>query len=307
MNDNSLIQYRKHDEVDFIKYDRCINSASNSRVYAAGWYLDRSAIVWDALVWGNYEFVMPIPVGNKYGIRYLYQPVFSQQLGIFPSPDLDIAFHFYREIRKRFRYAFIHLNSENPVPGISETGYFFARNNFLLSANKSYQSIFENYSKNTKRNLGRAESNHLNYVPDITLKEHIEFTKDNMQHILTKKDMDKLKSIISYSQVKGIGEIPAVYDAENRLCATVFFCRWKNRITYLNAVSDKNGKDLRGMFLLIDRYIRNISGNDIIIDFEGSMIPGVARFFKGFGATTEKYKIFRYNSLPLPVRWLKSL
>jgi len=93
MNDNSLIQYRKHDEVDFIKYDRCINSASNSRVYAAGWYLDRSAIVWDALVWGNYEFVMPIPVGNKYGIRYLYQPVFSQQLGIFPSPDLDIAFH----------------------------------------------------------------------------------------------------------------------------------------------------------------------------------------------------------------------
>jgi len=158
MNDNSFIKYRKHGEIDYDKWDRCIKSASNSRIYATSWYLDRTAIIWDALVRGDYEFVMPLPAGKKYGIRYIYQPVFSQQLGIFPAPDNKIAAHFFSEIRKRFRYAIIHLNSENPDPGISETGYFTVRNNFLLFVNKGYQAVFENYSKNTKRNLTRAES-----------------------------------------------------------------------------------------------------------------------------------------------------
>jgi hypothetical protein len=35
------------------------------------------------------------------------------------------------------------------------------------------------------------------------------------------------------------------------------------------------------------------------------MIPGVARFYSGFGATAETYFQLKFNRLPLPFRWFK--
>jgi hypothetical protein len=306
MIDHYKMKYLNHSEIDYIKWDQCIQGASNSRVYAMSWYLNRVTETWDALIWGDYEFVMPLTIGKKYGIRYLYQPVFSQQLGIFPKPTEEIAFKFFSEIRKKFKYVDIQLNSLNPPPDIPQVSNLSPRCNFLLPLKEDYRFIRDNYSKNTKRNLVRAESKKLNFVSEIILDEHIEFTRKNAQYIISNEDLNKLKSVIAYSRTKGFGGIPGVYNNENNLCATVFFCRWKDRVTYLNGVSDSSGKDLRALFFLFDSYIRTNAGKNIIIDFEGSMIPGVARFFKGFGASPEYYYPFRFNRLPLPFKWLKN-
>ena len=95
MGEGKILRYLKHDELDFSSWDRRISSADNSRVYALSWYLDRTAADWDALVWGDYEYVLPVTLKSKFGIKYLYQPLFCQQLGIFPEPDPEIAGLFY--------------------------------------------------------------------------------------------------------------------------------------------------------------------------------------------------------------------
>jgi hypothetical protein len=64
------------------------------------WHLDRTAVVWDALVWGDYEFVMPLPVRKKWGIQYVYQPLFCQQLGIFPKPSNWLRNFFMKRCEK---------------------------------------------------------------------------------------------------------------------------------------------------------------------------------------------------------------
>jgi hypothetical protein len=38
------------------------------------------------------------------------------------------------------------------------------------------------------------------------------------------------------------------------------------------------------------------------MDFEGSMIPGIARFFEGFGATETKYLRIIKSSFPLNLK-----
>jgi hypothetical protein len=43
------------------------------------------------------------------------------------------------------------------------------------------------------------------------------------------------------------------------------------------------------MFLLIDELIRQNAEKKIILDFEGSQIEGIARFYKGFGAENQPY------------------
>ena len=44
---------------------------------------------------------------------------------------------------------------------------------------------------------------------------------------------------------------------------------------------------------------------NIIFDFEGSNLPGVARLYKGFGSKENVYLQIRKNNLPKLVRWLK--
>jgi len=62
---------------------------------------------------------------------------------------------------------------------------------------------------------------------------------------------------------------------------------------------------LRSMFLMFNELISEYAGTDKVLDFEGSEIPGVARFFKGFGAVKQHYYHLHINKLPLPIRWLK--
>lgn len=299
------LKYLRHSEIDYEKWDRCINEASNSRIYAVSWYLDRTAVIWDALVWGNYEFVMPVPVKKKFGIKYIFQPIYSQQLGIFPAPASEIATEFYNEIVRRFRYADLQLNACNLPPKNLNGAQFFRRENFLLLLGTDYNLLSSGFSKNTHRNIAKANNSRLSYVEGVRLEDFLALKQKNMVVKLHQAVFQKLKSIIAYSQYKGLGEIVGVYSPGNVLCAAVFFLRWQNRIIYMNAVSTPEGKEMRAMFLLLDQFLKSITTKNLTLDFEGSMIPGVARFFEGFGATPETYFRMKVNRLPFPVKWLK--
>jgi hypothetical protein len=177
--------------------------------------------------------------------------------------------------------------------------------NYLLDLQYNYKSLAKSYSTNTKRNIAKAAGNNFQFFTGIQLEEYIEFRLQNLPDKFPKKEINKLKSAISYGQYKGIGEIYGVYSSENELCAAVYFCKWKNRVIYLNAVTNKTGKELGAMYFLVDSFIKENAERDLILDFEGSMVPGVARFYSGFGAVTETYYQLKFNRLPFPFGWLK--
>lgn len=298
------IKYIGHKIIDYKKWDNCVEFAGNSRIYAMSWHLDRTAEVWDALVLGDYDFIMPLPFRKKWGITYLYQPIFSQQLGIFPAPPVEIAQLFYSKIVEVFRYSDMQINSQNPALSLADIG-FVPRHNYILSLSKEYHEFAKNYSKNTKRNISKSAKNGLNLVIGLRMEEYLEFKKSNSKIPHAAPDMKRLKSIIANGQYKGIGEIFGVYSASNKLLAAVYFCRWKERIIYMNAATSEEGKDLGAMFYLLDRFLRKTAGNNVLLDLEGSMIKGVARFYSGFGALPETYHQLKINRLPLPLKWLK--
>jgi hypothetical protein len=84
MSEPAIIQHLTHAEIDKVKWDACIDKAGNGLIYGHSVYLNKMCNgQWDALVMGNYETVMPLTRRKKWGIYYLYQPAFTQQLGIF--------------------------------------------------------------------------------------------------------------------------------------------------------------------------------------------------------------------------------
>src|ERR1051325_4489828 len=112
MSNPVAIQYLAHKDIDKKKWNRCIDNADNGLIYAYSFYLDCMAKNWDALVQNDYEAVMPLTWKKKYGIRYLYQPFLTAQLGVFGQIITERQCgDFIQAIPSKFRYIDISLNS----------------------------------------------------------------------------------------------------------------------------------------------------------------------------------------------------
>ena len=131
------INYLKHLQIDKPKWDLTIENSKNGLVYALSWYLDIVCPNWDALVSGDYEFVMPLPTRQKLGNKILYQPVFSHQLGIFSKYEIspEIVNLFLIEATKHYKFIDIKLNNNNPAP---DQKLYIQRQTQTLDLNKKY-------------------------------------------------------------------------------------------------------------------------------------------------------------------------
>ena len=159
-----MIRYLLHSEIDKFRWDETVSQCGN--IYAFSWYLDIVHPNWSALVDGDYEAIMPLTGGKKFGVEYLFQPFFVQQLGVFSKQDLtrDKINNFLAAIPKKFRFAEFRLNEGNCIIGDAQG--IECHRNVILDLNKDYDMIRSAYHNNTKRNLAKAESNRLQLVED---------------------------------------------------------------------------------------------------------------------------------------------
>jgi hypothetical protein len=97
----------------------------------------------------------------------------------------------------------------------------------------------------------------------------------------------------------------AFRENSNSLLSCILLLRFKNRMHLLQSVTVDEGRTVQANHFLIDNLVREFAGRDFILDFEGSSVPGIAEFYKTFGATDEPYYFFRYNRLPWPFRLFK--
>ena len=77
------------------------------------------------------------------------------------------------------------------------------------------------------------------------------------------------------------------------------------RIYNIMSVSLPTGRNKKAHFFLLDQLIKEFAGENRILDFEGSEIPGIAEFYRKFGSINEPYPFFYYNRLPVPIRFFK--
>lgn len=277
-----------------------ISNSLAETLYPYSWYLDASAENWSALVMGDYNFIMPLVWKKKYGIRYLYQPVFCQQLGVFSKEFTDplVVRQFIGQLQKRFRFGVVNFNMKNMV-GDDRSYGVYDRSNYVLQLDRSHEELSSHYSVNAKRNLKRSLELEADVEKDISLDELIAFKKENDLTRKTESQYQRMKSqfgsVIEHSK----GSIYGLRDGKN-LVAAAFMAFSKTRIIYLLSVSNSTGKDQRAMFRIVDEVIRSYSGSSLSLDFEGSNIPSIARFFGGFGAQPEIYQSLSFNRLPVP-------
>lgn len=283
-----MIRYLKHHQIDLQRWDTAIENARNRLVYGQSWYLNIVSPGWHALVTDDYSSIMPLPAKTKWGIPYLIQPRFTQQFGIFSNQEVTkgVVHSFLKAIPKKFIWRDINLNSANDCAGLKNVIY---QDNYELDLNCTYEHIWLGYNMSTRQNIKKAARLGLRVEEEIDsslfLKVYLEGCKVKPDKIGT----EQLARIVERSMKSGIGKIYLIKDTNNNILAGAFYLCQFNRFINLFSFTTKEGRASSAMFLLIDYVIQSNVGQPIVLDFEGSTIPGIVEFFSGFGGRCKKY------------------
>ncbi len=304
-----MIRYLKRNAINDAQWNDCVRQSTDGLPYGYTWYLDSVCEQWDGLVIGDYETVFPAVWRQRFFVRYLYQPMFTQQLGGFSKnpPDENTLKLLLDEIANRFKFIEINLNFRNPVqhPMYKTT----SRTNLCLNLKDEYEALAKNYSDNAKRNLSKSQKQNLFVNEEIETETVIEFFKTNTGTkipALGEYHYAHLHKLIEAAKKYGMCRLTGVWDNDNFLHAAGFFLVDQNKIINLLPSTGEEGKEIGAGFLLMDETIRHFAGREMTLDFEGSMIASIARFYKGFGAQEQTYWHIRRNNLPLWIRWIKN-
>ena len=109
MQQKNKIQLLSSNRIDKREWDECIRMSTNGLIYAKSFYLDHLHKNWCALVADDYEWVFPITARTKWTVPYLFQPAFSQQLGLFAKPGVIVPFPNLFSLLQRL-YKFWEIN-----------------------------------------------------------------------------------------------------------------------------------------------------------------------------------------------------
>jgi len=298
MSKNLNIDFFHRHEIDDERWNRSIDKAFNGNIYAYTWYLDVVSPGWGALATTDYNYLFPLPVKKKYGISYIIQPLLCQQLGLYSSKHIspDLTDQFIESIPSKFRYVNINLNIHNKTEKYSN--HTTRRKTYMLDLLNYNEQTFKNYNQNTKRNIFKAIAHDLTFTPLLNPNEFLKVYRQYGFMVDRKKDIKTIEKLIETLITHNKAIIAGVADKYSQTGAVALFAESHNTLHYLLGAAEPEIKKKGAMFFTMDGVIRNNSGMDKVLDFEGSMIPSIERFFSGFGAKPCIYLNYQQNTLP---------
>jgi len=297
------LKYIKHNDINFSKWDDTIMASVTPFVFAQSFYLNATCPNWDALVIGDYESVFPLTHKTKFGFKYLPQPPFTSQLGVFGKVNNEIEKKFFDYIYEHYKLIDLELNISNKL----SSEFITPKNTYVLN----YQSgnIF---NQNTKRNINKAIE-HGFVVEQVFGNEILPLSQEYLKPFLEKqvhltqstiKYLDKL--ILNSIESKTLYTFKVIDSSKNIKALGHFISNGKHTL-YLKGTNFDKADNSGSMHLLMKHAIEFFADKSAVFDFGGgSYSQGLANFYKGFGGQETTYSFLQVNRLPRLIKILKN-
>jgi hypothetical protein len=304
------IQYLTNEEINFVKWDNCINNAHNGNIYAFSWYLEIISDHWEGLVMNDYSAVMPVIYKKKGPFHYAFSDLFTRQLGVFSTELLreEIVNAFLKKLSSVYRVFSINLNKYNNVG--KSVFQQKEKPTYEFDIIENYRTIQSRYSTKVADSIEVAKKNKVTVIKNIRPNDFIDLVsrKDVLaSNKAGRKDLDKLRKIIAFVFRHGLGEIYVAFTAENELCAACLFLKSNRKSNLIYSAITPEGQRIAAMYYLIDYYIKKHAEQTLTLNFENINIPEKESFCKGFGANKFFYVNVFDDRLSIPEKiifWL---
>ncbi|MBK8660029.1 MAG: GNAT family N-acetyltransferase [Bacteroidetes bacterium] len=295
----SDIRFLQRKQIDDARWNSCIAQSHPALPYALSFYLDAVAENWGAVVAGDYETVLPLVWMSKLGVKLLYQPYYCQQLGLFgaQAKDRNRQLALLSEATKHV-YVNIQLNSTSTVA--ASDFKLKPRKNLLLHLLPDYSILLSKFSQNHGRNIARAQRSGYTFTENLELKAFEAFYLKNInrkvEHFKPKHEQ-LFKRLMVALTTHRMSRIFAALNKEGMPVAAVFVVPFQGRLCAIVNTSNAEGKKNGASHFVFSEVIKHYAGQNLWLDFEGSSVAGIARFYEGFGAQTETYWQLKTNWL----------
>ena len=302
------LHYILQQDIDKKKWDRNLSKCSNRLIYATSLYLDTMAGSWDAIIYGDYEILMPLPIRKKFGFRYVYAPAFTQQLGAFyvnapPSSFYTAAFELILTKTSLIEYP---LNYSNRDAVKSEQTYL--RSNFTICLQSDFSTLSALLLPAFTKTLRKLAKNKFYYVPSLNYNYAIQLYKtlyQAKQKSIKPADYNNFSVLVETLARRQQVVCRQVVDVENNVLAIALLLKDDLRLYNLIPCTTAVGRKLTANYLLYQELIKEFSEQNLILDFEGSDVAGIANFYKKMGPDNEPYPFIKINALPKIIKWIK--
>ena len=277
-------------------------------VFSRDWWLDVvcGANNWEViLVKENNQIQAALPY---YLLRphIIFMPFYTQTMGIWFAPHSDDTKHIsvqehrqsicnkiieqikpYKSFWQNFHYDFTDW-----LPfywsGYKQT----TRYTYLLKNLKNSDYLWDNMSQQTRRNIKKAtERFHITVKQGISIDDFMQVYTQTFerQHIKNTQDIQVLQRLIEVCRQRKQGELWGGYDQQGRIHAAVFIVWQKQSAYYLAGGGDTELRQSGAHSLVLWEAIQYTAGYSEVFDLEGSMLPGVERFFRELGGIQTPY------------------
>lgn len=183
------------------------------------------------------------------------------------------------------------------------------RYTYLLNNIQDEKTLWDNMSPNIRRNITKArDKNGITVRKGIPVDDFLRIQEMTFerQHLPAPKEREVLKNIIATCRQRNQGDLWGAYDTDGNLHAVAFIAWQESSAYYLAGGGNPALRASGAHSLVLWEAIRFTSQHTSLFDFEGSMIPGVERFFREFGAIQTPFFTITKGKLSLIYRaWLK--
>lgn len=307
------------------KYRQLCDTEISLPLFSRDWWLDAACgeNQWDVLLIEEKERILatlPLYIPHK-GI--VSMPPYTQSMGPWFAPESKDAKYtstlgkrqalckIFTEALKTYPHFLQNFNYRitDWLPFYWEGYKQTTRYTYLLYNIKVEKALWENMSPNIRRNITKAKEKYrITIRKGISIDDflRIQSLTFKRQHLSTPKQQGTLKNLITVCQKRNQGDIWGAYDEKGQLHAVAFIAWQDSCAYYLAGGGDPELRASGAHSLLLWECIRYVTQYTDSFDFEGSMIPGVERFFREFGAIQLPYFTITKGNLSLLYRaWLK--
>lgn len=300
------------------KYRLLCGSEESIPIFSRDWWLDTACgeARWDVLLIekkGRVLAALPLYIPCR-GI--VSMPPFTQTMGPWFAPESeDTKYTSVLGKRQELSASFIERLRAYPVfmqnfhYEVTDWLPFYwadyqqsTRYTYLLKSMDDPARIWNGMSLHIRRNIRKAkEKHHITVRRGIPREDFMRMHEATFkrQRIAIPQDTRHLRSLIDTCLKRGQGDLWGGYDAEGRIHAAAFVAWQESSAYYLAGGGDPALRGSGAHSLVLWESILALSGVCERFDLEGSMLPGVERFFREFGAIQTPYFTISKGKLSL--------
>lgn len=296
-------------DIDAIKWDACLQASPSGKIYSSYAYIDGLSQHWEGLIVGDYDAIMVLSYKSFLFFKLLCTPDFVPVLGLYNREGFDVQ-PFQKDIEAFIvsRYGVLILREEQE--GFNTAKYRKRSPNLILPLYYPYTQLKASYSEDCRRNIAKSIRRGTSVVMNqIAIKEVLSYYKSAYGSVNKKRAevYRRLEAVLIKLQSEGKAFTISVNDEKGKCVYAGCFLKDTKRLYYIIGAPNEEGRRLRATYRCIDWVVSQFAEQDMILDFEGSSIASVAKFYQGFGPEEEIYWMYYNNQLPFPLRGLLDL